>query len=179
MNTIASVKLSPHNPKWIIIFKKEKKKILNELGRNNISIEHIGSTAIPNAVTKPEIDIMIGIEKIQDVSQHITALENIGYVYFPKFEKIVPERRYLRKSKGIIPLFHIHMVERESNFWQDHIIFREYLKDHPEEVKKYNNLKRNLILQFSNDRESYSKGKENFIIKILKIAKNKNRYKNL
>lgn len=171
MNNLAPVKLSRYDPKWITIFNKEKEKIFNELVVKDILIEHIGSTAIPDAIAKPEIDIMIGFKKIKNVSQYIELLENIGYIYFPKFEKIVPERRYFRKSKGIIPIFHIHMVKKGSRFWQEHIIFREYLKSHPEDVKKYNQLKKELILKYNGDRENYSMEKEKFILEILKIAK--------
>lgn len=170
MNKIAPVKLSKYDPKWVIVFNKEKEKILNKIEKS-LLIEHIGSTAIPGSIAKPEIDIMIGIKTLKDSKKYIKPLDKLGYIYFPKFEEFVPERRYFRKSIRVKPLFHIHMVEKGSGFWQDHIIFREYLKSYPEDVKKYNNLKQDLILKFNGDRESYSKGKEKFILDILKIAK--------
>lgn len=171
MSTLAPVTVSPYDPTWIDTFNTEKVRLLHELGGDDLVIEHIGSTAIPGATAKPEIDIMVGLRKLETASGYIKPLEKIGYVYFQKFEIILPERRYFRKSDGIIPLFHVHMVEKESDFWENHIIFRDYLKNHPKDVEKYNTLKQDLILKFNSDREMYSKGKENFIIEILKIAK--------
>lgn len=173
MNVLAHVKLSSYDPKWIVIFNKEKEKILNRVAEKNLLIEHIGSTAILGAVAKPEVDIMIGLKKLKNASQYIKSLENIGYIYFPKFEKIVPERRYFRKSKGIIPIFHIHMVEITSDFWHDHILFRNYLRKNPKILERYNKLKQDLVLKFSADRQMYSRKKEKFIFEILNIAKYK------
>lgn len=171
MSTLAPVILSEYNPMWIDIFNTEKAMLLHGLGDRNIAIEHIGSTSILGATSKPEIDIMVGLDKLEVASKYIQLLEKIGYVYFQKFEAAIPERRYFRKSDGIIPLFHIHMVEKESSFWERHILFRDYLRSHPDDVKKYNTLKESLILEFPSDRQGYSKGKENFIAEIVKKAK--------
>lgn len=171
MNVIAPVILSKYDPNWVAVFNKEKEIISKAFGEDDLLIEHIGSTAIAGSVAKPEIDILIGLEKLEDAMAYIEPLKKIDYVYYQRFEEFVPERRYFRKSEGITPLFHIHMVEATSDFYKDHIIFRDYLNNHPEIVKEYNQLKQNLIVKFNNDRKSYSKGKEEFIFKILKMIK--------
>lgn len=50
------------------IFEKEKKVLLDKLGQKILRIEHVGSTAIPDILAKPIIDINLGISDIDDDS---------------------------------------------------------------------------------------------------------------
>lgn len=168
---IAPVVLSEYNPEWIKMFEEEKKKILEATAGHNISIEHAGSTAIPGATAKPEIDIMIGTETLAEAETLISPLESIGYIYFKRFEESVPERRYLRKSDGTIPLFHIHMVEKKSDFWKEHMMFRDFLRTHPEMLERYNNFKKEFVSENGDDRQVYSKAKEKIVFEIIEAAK--------
>lgn len=63
--------LSPYNPKWPSAFDAEKKLLLAALGQIVVEIEHIGSTAIPFIFAKPIIDIMIGVNKLSDVTSDV------------------------------------------------------------------------------------------------------------
>ncbi len=160
MSTLTPLTLLPYEPMWIPLFHKAKNSLLHEFGKTNIYIEHIGGTAIPGSISKPEIDILVGVNKLPYMPLHIDSLEKIEYMYFPKIEKFDPIRDY--------PLFHIHMVEQKSQFWYAHIAFREYLKNHPEYITKYNNLKKDLIVKFNHNREKYNKGKDAFICGVIK-----------
>jgi len=54
--------ISDPDPNWIALFNEEKMMIINSLGvQNIISIEHIGSTSVPNLKAKPDIDILIEV----------------------------------------------------------------------------------------------------------------------
>jgi len=91
--------LEPYNPDWIKLFEDEKEKLQKILDINSsvIHIEHIGSTAIPGIYAKPIIDILIGVNDINNNS-YIKNIENLGYQYHPIFESEFPNRRYLQKS---------------------------------------------------------------------------------
>ena len=174
MNTIAPITLCLYNQNWIDVFNSEKEKISCVFGQKNVLIEHIGSTAICGTIAKPEIDIMIGLKDLKDFKNFKRPLEGLNYVYFSKFEEFVPERRYFRKSDGIIPLFHIHIVKKKSKFWRDRIFFRNYMRNHPKDIQRYNKLKQDLVLKFNYDRKNYSNGKEYFILDILNNQTKKN-----
>ena len=45
--------LLPHDVSWAIDFANEKERILNALPYSTISIEHVGSTAIPGVMQSP------------------------------------------------------------------------------------------------------------------------------
>ena len=52
------VEVVPHNPKWREAFEVESKQVTDALGKNVIAVHHIGSTAIPNIKSKPNIDLL-------------------------------------------------------------------------------------------------------------------------
>jgi GrpB-like predicted nucleotidyltransferase (UPF0157 family) len=59
------ITLEPHQKTWKTNFIQDKEKLSAILSDIVISIEHIGSTAIPGIKAKPVIDIMIGVKDIQ------------------------------------------------------------------------------------------------------------------
>ena len=56
---------------------------------------------------------------------------------------------------------HIHLVEIQSDFWQRHLLFRDYLRTHPEDAKRYEQLKHSLAQRFT-DTNEYAAAKTDF-----------------
>jgi GrpB-like predicted nucleotidyltransferase (UPF0157 family) len=65
---------------------------------------------------------------------------------------------------------HIHMVEADSELW-DRLYFRDYLRQFSAEAKHYDELKRMLVVEHSNDRVKYTEEKSDFILSLTKKAK--------
>lgn len=66
---------------------------------------------------------------------------------------------------------HLHMVEDGSEFWSRQLLFRDYLRDHPEEARRYADLKKTLAARYSSDRERYTSAKTDYIQEIVARAK--------
>lgn len=49
--------------------------------------------------------------------------------------------------------------------------FRDYLRAYPDEARRYEGLKRDLAIQFRDNREAYTDGKEHFVKAILEKAR--------
>lgn len=164
--------LSPYNPKWPNLFEAEKKLLLKSIGQHIVEIEHIGSTAIPDIYAKPVIDIMIGVNRLEDINDEtISLLEKLGYEYMQKYEEMMPFRRFFQKnnSEGV-RTHHIHLVEINSEFWTRHLRFRNYLRAHTEDAKAYEKLKLELAKQFT-DTNEYAGAKTEFCNQIHLKAK--------
>ena len=73
--------------------------------------------------------------------------------------------------KGSPRTHYIHIFEINSRDWERHILFRNYLIQHPEVAKQYAELKLKLLEQHQGDRESYQVGKASFIEQIEQQAK--------
>jgi GrpB-like predicted nucleotidyltransferase (UPF0157 family) len=163
--TIAPVVLSEYNAEWTLKYQAEKETIMSLIGEHVRSVEHVGSTAVQGMLAKPEIDILIGIDSLSDATPLISVLEEKQYLYYQRFEEFVPERRYFRKSEGIYPLVHIHMVELTSNFYKEHIVFRDALRSDSKLRERYAELKRLLVKEGGGDRMKYNK--EHFVHGVL------------
>jgi GrpB-like predicted nucleotidyltransferase (UPF0157 family) len=161
--------LQEHRPEWAQDFQEEKAKILEKIGDRVIDVMHIGSTAIRGIAAKPILDIGISIAHFDRGLQCVEPLAALGYLY--KGENGIAERHYFRTNAAVIT-GHIHMFTVDHPALRDHLLFRDYLNEHPQEALRYHELKQQLARQNSNDREQYTLGKATFIREILEKARN-------
>jgi GrpB-like predicted nucleotidyltransferase (UPF0157 family) len=145
------------------MFEEEKALILGAIGHAIIAIEHVGSTAVSGLGAKPVIDITAGIRSLDDAPACVKSLQSLGYTYVPEFEAAIPERRYFHKGPEQARTHHLHMVELTSEFWERHLLFRDFLRAHPDVAQEYEALKRQLANQFGTDRVGYTEAKTSFI----------------
>jgi GrpB-like predicted nucleotidyltransferase (UPF0157 family) len=159
----APVVIVDYDPQWPIRYQEEKGRILEAIGRVIVAIEHIGSTAVPGLGAKPIIDIMVAVSHLADAEECIEPLQGMGYEYAPKLEVSMPQRRYFDKGPPGGRTHHLHMVELASEFWQRHLLFRDFLRDHPQVAREYDQLKRELAARYGSDRVGYTEAKTPFI----------------
>lgn len=160
-----TVKLERHNPKWREDFEVQKKLLAKILGDNLIGIHHIGSTAISNISAKPIIDIAVEINNFSALDQLDNKLKEKGFIYRSMHDK--PGYRLYIKGGKDYRSCHIHFYEKGSETLQNDLHFRDYLVNHPETAKKYDELKQNLADKYPNDRKKYTEGKKGFIEAVL------------
>lgn len=157
------VEVVAYNPNWPASFTDEKKRILGVIRHQVVAIEHIGSTAVRGLAAKPIIDVMVGLRRLADAVDCIPRLRSIGYSYVPHFELITPFRRFFHKDREGHHTHHLHMVELLHPFWEQHLMFRDFLRANPVTRSEYALLKRQLAKRFRYNIASYSNGKSPFI----------------
>ena len=136
-----------YDPSWPQIFEKDKAAILRALGPLVRGIEHVGSTAVTGLAAKPIVDVLLGVNA-DDLDSIIEPLVAIGYTYNPDWEISMPMRRYFRRlTPDGAHTHHLHAVPYRGEFWTRHVVFRDYLRAHPEKARAYGDLKRRLARQ--------------------------------
>ena len=130
-----------YDPRWPEMYAEEKRKILEVIGENVVAIEHIGSTSIPGMRSKPTIDILIAVQDPDVVGSCVEPLRTIGYEYRPMNKEIIPDTEYFRKGPSGANTHHIRIVKTGSSLWSNYILFRDYLRNHPEACREYEQLK--------------------------------------
>lgn len=163
------VKLEPYNSEWKTEFEKEKAILSSILNNFILDIQHIGSTSIEGCPAKPVIDIFIGIESLEYGKQLIPILLENGYIYKPN--NGIPDEIYFKKRKNNLTTHHIHIAPINGEVWKNQILFRDYMRLHPEKLQEYIELKQQLAFHFPEDRDSYSQGKNEFIKNVIFEAK--------
>ncbi|SFC67260.1 GrpB domain, predicted nucleotidyltransferase, UPF0157 family [Bacillus sp. OV322] len=162
------VNLSDYDPNWGKQFEYEQKRILDVLGDKAVGIEHIGSTSIKGLEAKPIIDIIVGVQDLNEISNFVSPLSEIDYEYVPKPE--VKDRRFFRKGLWGQGTCHLHICEFNSSEWIEKLLFRDYLRLDPKVAEEYASLKKELASKYQFDRPTYTKKKEPFIKKIIEKA---------
>lgn len=158
-----------YDPRWPAMFEAERRLLKQTLGEVFVAIEHVGSTSVPGLGAKPIIDLLALVRRLDDVMPHVEALKAIGYEYAPEVEVELPERRYFRK--GTPRTHHLHVVEPASEFWERQLLFRNYLRAHPDAARAYEQLKRELAARYGRDRDGYSGAKTEFVASIEQRAR--------
>lgn len=169
----SEVRLIKPSPDWCEQYLIEKKALLSTLHPFNIKIEHIGSTALGTIESKPLLDLLIGFDRLEDIEQlpwselqqhHYYLLKKVaieGKKVMAKFTNIETQ------TKTVV----VHMVEKNSDWWHEHIFFRDYLRSTPSALFEYEALKKELASAYPNDQASYTDGKQEFVNQVLKKRK--------
>jgi GrpB-like predicted nucleotidyltransferase (UPF0157 family) len=165
-NPNESFELADYNPEWPVLYQRESELIEAALGDNMIEIQHVGSTSVPGLRAKPIIDILVAVESFEPVEKYCRLLEPLGY-HFQTHENDA-ERLFF--WKGLPRTHHLHMVEFATWEHQRHILFRDYLRNHPDIARLYEEIKRELAVAFKTNRPAYTKGKTAFIKSIMARA---------
>lgn len=162
-----------YSSEWPKKYELEAEKIRAVLGDDIKDIQHIGSTSIPDVISKPLIDIAILVDSIDNFDSFVKKLEPLGYSYKPDMSSV--ERIFLRKGDPVE--YHLSIACPKHTFWNRQISFRDYLRKHTDLVDEYNQLKTKSIAMtpeedFSDLSKSkvYNQGKGEFVDKVLKLA---------
>jgi len=155
-----NIELVPHSKKWKTVFELESSRI-RQICPMPVALEHVGSTSIPGIKAKPVIDVMLGFQSLKDGEQLIEPLTSLGYAYFGP-NGIEGRQFFVLKHKNR-SVVHLHGFIINSEHWQRHLFFKQFLIDNPGEKKKYQKLKEKLAKAFKHDRKRYSSGKNAYI----------------
>lgn len=162
-----TIGIEPYNPAWPEVYREERERLLSVLPEDmDVTLEHFGSTAIPGAAAKPVIDILVICPELKQWERFIQPLESLGYVYWASN----PWKDRMFFVKGMPPFgkrrtHHVHIMKPETA--NDRLLFRDYMKEHPEKIQQYEKLKKKLMKKYKTNRDAYTRGKKDFIDQIL------------
>ena len=159
--------LSPYDTTWPLEFAVEVDRITRACRGLALRLEHIGSTSIPGLSAKPVIDVLAGRPGNVPGESYVAAFRQLGYEHKGAYG--VPGRNYFRR--GTPRTHHVHLVSWTSTVWEDHLLFRDYLRSHPETAREYETLKRELAALYIQDKERYTDAKGPFIRSIVRRAR--------
>ncbi len=168
MSDISHTKIIPYQSEWSEEFKSEVKILQNVFDDKAINFEHIGSTSVPGLSAKPIIDIAVMIKSHEEADSFTETLALVGC----KFNSSSTERHFYTKGRPIEYHLSITYADR-GGFLSRQILFRDYLRSHPESRDEYSKLKVELLKNDPTGVGSYLEGKSEFVQKILAFAVSK------
>jgi GrpB-like predicted nucleotidyltransferase (UPF0157 family) len=170
-NVSNSIVIAEYDPHWPEYYRTESERLIKALGDLLVRIEHIGSTSVPGLAAKPRIDIMPGVANEDVLDLAIEPVTALGFEYLDSFEDEMPFRRlFTRHASSAGIAVNIHTVAIGSEFWERHLLFRDYLRSHPDVAAEYAQLKRELAPRFTVTND-YAEAKTEFITAIERRAR--------
>lgn len=160
--------IAPWTENWFELYRKEEVLLKSIFSNDLLDIHHIGSTSVPQiGFAKPIIDILIVVKDIIMVDEYNDQMILLGYK--PRGEQGIVGRRYFSKGEDN-RTHHVHIYKVGNINIENHLNFKEYLMNHPDEAKTYGELKLHLAKQSPDNVHLYQDGKEAFCNGIVKKA---------
>lgn len=153
-----------YDPMWPAIFEQLRDHVWPVVRDISISIEHIGSTSVPELAAKPIIDLSIVVPSDADVPLAIERLATLDYVH--KGNLGIEGREAFKRPEGL-PRHNLYLCPQSSLGLKNPLAVRDYLRTHPDMARTYGDLKKQLAAQFPRDIDRYVAGKTDFILNIL------------
>lgn len=152
----------PYDEVFPKLFQEEKERIKSVLPE--AGVRHIGSTAVPGLGGKGIIDILVTISDWEDKHQAVKSLRQIGFSHVHPEEngRIFLSRRPQTDYKDT----HIHLVQEGNEEYEEKIAFRDYLRENPEQARRYAEIKKKAAEEAGGDRDKYADLKNDFIEKV-------------
>ena len=146
------VEILEYQPRWVAEFRSIAEGLRRALGEIALRIDHIGSTSVPGLAAKDIIDVQVSVSDLSD--RVVAAIESLGYVHRSGVvEDHVPplmtadreqwRKLYFREGEGERSVhIHVRVLGRSNQRYA--LLFRDYLRAHPETAAAYGELKRRL-----------------------------------
>src|SRR5882757_6040515 len=128
--------------RWAAMFEAERLKIQQTLGYLVRETHLVGSTAVPGAKAKPEIDLLIIVNSIREIDAINSGMAELGYDV--RGECGIEGRHYYSKNTQSVRTHKVHVCEILHSNVSRQIAFRDYMRDHPKDAQEYAALKMTL-----------------------------------
>ncbi len=133
-----AVELVPYDPDWPRHYETVASRIQDALGERALAIDHVGSTAVPGLDAKPVIDIDLTVADSADEADYLPPLEAAGFRLVVR-EPGWHEHRMLTGEK---PRSNLHVFSPDCPETIRCRLFRDWLRDHPDDLERYREAKR-------------------------------------
>lgn len=163
----------PHREEWREMYEREAVLIKDTLGGELIFIEQVGSTAVPGLGGKPTLDILATVRDIKEIDRYNFAFKSIGYN--ARGEAIIKNSRLfvkelMHESGERERLVNLHLFPDEHPEMIRMLDIRDYLIAHPDESRKYHELKEKWFKKHPSDYGAYREKKDEFFKKLSEKA---------
>lgn len=123
-------------------------------------ISHVGSTAIKGIWAKNIIDILIEIDIYENIEKVSKVIECNGFICMLSNTNRVSFNRGYTENGFEEKVYHLHFRKAGDN---NELYFRDYLNEHPQTAKAYEQLKLDLWKRYEHDRDGYTEAKSDFV----------------
>lgn len=129
--------LVPYDRSWPEDYERVATLVRAALGDAVLNLAHVGSTSVPGLDAKPVIDIDLTVADNHDEPAYVAALEEHGFTLLLR-EPWWYGHRLLQHEE---PRANLHIWAPDCPEAARHLIFRDWLRSHPDDRRRYQTAK--------------------------------------
>ncbi len=178
-----AIDVLPHDPTRVEAFEREAEALRGVFGDRALAMHHVGSTAVPGLAAKPTVDILVVLDRTDDIEKFSPDMIALGYrVRGESLDAPVPGT----PSSGIPGHFyfskdvqrgafrarthHVHVCAPGHPQIDEMLVFRDYLRAHPAEAAMYGAVKQRAAQQHRFSSDDYVRAKDAEVRRLLTAA---------
>lgn len=154
------VEQGPYDPGWPARFETARAELVPVVGPEG-TIEHIGSTSIPGCAAQPIIDILV---QLPALPLDWEPMSDLGYG--EQLGNGGVSQVFYREA----PKTKVHVAQAGSKYARDRLLFRDYLRQHPQLRQQYEQLKAKQAAGHHDSEGAYTASKTTFVAETLALA---------
>jgi GrpB-like predicted nucleotidyltransferase (UPF0157 family) len=153
---------------WPVHFERLQMEIQSRLGELLSGIHHIGSTSVPGLMAKPKIDIDAVVRSEALLPDAIARMQMASEYTFhgDPYRDGMWTFTSGHGSRGA----RLYICAPDTPTHTRRVLFRDWLRSHPQDAETYATLKRRLALEANGDWTYYTIGKSTFVADIVSRA---------
>jgi GrpB-like predicted nucleotidyltransferase (UPF0157 family) len=164
------IEILDYDPAWPALFEEQKRRLLGLIGDIVDSIHHIGSTSVVGLGAKPKIDIDAVLRSDGLVAEAVQRLKSLATYTFHG-DPYGDGRWIFTQGRGTGTRLYLCGPNNAAHV--ERILFRDWLRTHPDAAADYVRLKRELAAKADGDWPFYTGGKAEFVARIVGQARNR------
>jgi GrpB-like predicted nucleotidyltransferase (UPF0157 family) len=145
VQTAFQLEVLEYDERWPADFARVDERVRGALHDRVLELNHVGSTSVPGLPAKPIIDVDLVVADPADEGAYIPALETVGFVHTIR-EPWWHEHRLLRHDD---PSTNLHVFGPDCPEVVRHLMFHDWLVEHPEEREVYAAAKRHAAAEMN------------------------------
>lgn len=158
-----AITLVEYDPQWPLLF-EQRCKAIGLLLTRPAEFHHIGSTAVPGLCAKPKLDIDAVLSSNDARLDATQRLKTHGF----RFHGDLHDGDRWVFTRDDMPYgTRLYLCLPGNAVHRDRLLFRDYLRAHPEFAGDYAILKRRLAEEAHGDWDHYTGGKSDFVADIV------------
>lgn len=148
----------PHDPEWKERFEREADALRQAIGADLVDdVQHFGSSAISHLASKPVLDLMVAVKSDLDDPRLLDGLAAVGYEPYGN-SPCDHEAEWFWRIDGDC-VWVAHVCDHRNPWRHTAVNFRDYMRLHPDECARYENVKKDLAADPDASLLEYSLGK--------------------
>ncbi|MEO6627325.1 MAG: GrpB family protein [Aquihabitans sp.] len=154
---------------WVAAGLSLRSEVSAAVAADAACVELVGSSSVVGLLSKPIVDLAVGLSPHHDMEVVRRTLEAAGWTYQSDAGENGGHVLVLETRPGH-RVAHLHIVPHGGAQWSNYLSLRDLLRRSPVALKRYEDVKVHLAAAHVGDRTAYTEGKTDIVSTLLHEA---------